>query len=74
VSQNYKEIATKVVELQRTVMSLRGKLKQKESVEDENARLREEIGELRARNVEQEKRRTKQQEEVRELQALVESI
>jgi cell shape-determining protein MreC len=60
VSQNYKEIATKVVELQRTVMSLRGKLKQKESVEDENARLREEIGELRARNVEQEKRRTKQ--------------
>ena len=35
----YKEAATKVVDLQRQVISLRGKLKQKETVESDNARL-----------------------------------
>ena len=35
----YKEAATKVVDLQRQVIALRTKLKHKETVESENARL-----------------------------------
>jgi hypothetical protein len=40
-------------------MQLRGKLKQKETVEEENARLMKEVQELRAKNMDQEKRRVK---------------
>lgn len=48
----YKEAASKVVELQRQVISLRAKLKQKESVDQENERLKKELAEFKLRQIE----------------------
>jgi cell shape-determining protein MreC len=48
----YKEAASKVVELQRQVISLRAKLKQKESVDSENERLKKELSEFKLRQIE----------------------
>jgi len=52
-------------------MSLRAKLKHKEGVEDENAKLREELQELQAKASEHERKRAKAKEEALELQAQV---
>ncbi len=57
VQSNYKEIASKVVELQRQIMNLRGKLKMKEGVEAENEKLKEELNEIRQKFLESEKRK-----------------
>ena len=48
-------------------MSLRAKLKHKETVEEENAKLREELQELRAKANEHERKRAKAKEEVQDL-------
>lgn len=64
VQSNYKEIAGKVVELQRQVMSLRAKLKQKETIEEENSRLKEEVQELRAKAAENERKKVISKEEI----------
>jgi len=53
---SYKEVATKVVELQRQVMSLRGKLRQKEQVESENEKLRRELNEFKTKYLESQKK------------------
>eukprot|EP00347_Sterkiella_histriomuscorum_P023291 403335210 len=68
VQSNYKEIASKVVELQRQIMSLRGKLKMKEGVETENEKLREELNEMRQKFMDSEKRKQKYKEQVEDLQ------
>eukprot|EP00347_Sterkiella_histriomuscorum_P002869 403366482 len=68
VQSNYKEIASKVVELQRQIMSLRGKLKMKEGVETENDKLREELNEMRQKFMDSEKRKQKYKEQVEDLQ------
>jgi predicted RNase H-like nuclease (RuvC/YqgF family) len=65
------------VDLQRQVISLKGKLKQRELLEEENGQLKEEIAGLRAKvaAAEAERRRAKQQEElIRELQAQVSEL
>jgi cell shape-determining protein MreC len=54
-------------------MSLRAKLKTKESVEEENEKLKGEIAELRARAVEEEKKKTKHKALIRDLQAQIAS-
>ena len=46
-----KETAQKVVELQRTVMKLRSKLKQEEEVENENTQIMDELNEYRAKYI-----------------------
>jgi len=48
----YKEAATKVVDLQRQVISLRSKLKSKEGMETENDRLKRELVEMRGKYLE----------------------
>lgn len=48
----YKEAASKVVDLQRQVISLRAKLKQKEVVEQENEKLKRELNEFKAKQIE----------------------
>lgn len=48
----YKEAASKVVELQRQVISLRAKLKQKELVDQENEKLKRELTELKTKQIE----------------------
>jgi cbb3-type cytochrome oxidase cytochrome c subunit len=55
-------------------MSLRGKLKMKEQVEEENEKLKAEISELRNKGIEAEKKKTKYKGEVKELQAVVSSL
>ena len=55
-NSNYKEIASKVVELQRQVMSLRAKLKMKEGVESENEQLKREMQEMKARYMDTQRR------------------
>lgn len=48
----YKEAATKVVDLQRQVISLRSKLKSKEHQETENDRLRREVSDMKSKYLE----------------------
>ena len=48
----YKEAATKVVDLQRQVMSLRSKLKAREGLESENDRLKREMNEMKSKYLE----------------------
>lgn len=55
-------------------MSLRGKLKQKEGVEEENDKLRVELNEMRARAIEQDRKRVSMQEEVKLLQGQVSNL
>ena len=49
-------------------MSLRAKLKTKENVEEENEKLKGEIAEMRARAVEEEKKKAKHKAIIRDLQ------
>lgn len=53
-----KETAQKVVELQRTVMKLRSRLKQKESVEEESNKLLEEMQDWKAKYIESQRKVT----------------
>ena len=48
----YKEAATKVVDLQRQVISLRSKLKSKEAMEAENEKLKRELNEMKSKYLE----------------------
>ena len=68
VQSNYKEIASKVVDLQRQVMNLRAKLKLKETVEQENEKLKEELGDLRSKAVANEKKKNKYKDQIKELE------
>ena len=52
----YKEAATKVVDLQRQVISLRSKLKAREGLESENDRLKREMNEIKSKYLESQKR------------------
>ena len=52
----YKEAATKVVDLQRQVISLRSKLKNKDSIESENEKLKRELNEMKGKYLESQKR------------------
>ena len=52
----YKEAATKVVDLQRQVISLRTKLKHKETVESENEKLQRELNEMKSKFLESQKK------------------
>lgn len=45
-------------------MSLRAKLKQKEAIEEENSRLKEEVQELRAKAAENERKKVISKEEI----------
>ena len=63
----YKEAATKVVDLQRQVISLRSKLKHKEAMESENDRLKRELNDYKAKYLESQKRNFALQEENRAL-------
>jgi cell shape-determining protein MreC len=56
VASTYKEAAGKVVELQRQVISLRSKLKAKESLETENEKLRKDLNETKSKYLESQKR------------------
>ena len=55
-------------------MSLRAKLKSKEAIEEENAKLKEEVQELRARASEHERKKVKAKEEMQELQQLLNQL
>ena len=55
-------------------MSLRGKLKMKEQVEEENERLKAEVSELRNKGIEADKKKSKYKGEIKELQAVVSSL
>ena len=57
-----------MVELQRTVMKLRAKLKSKEDAEDENAKLLDELNEYRNKFIESQRKQAKALDQVRELQ------
>ena len=48
----YKEAATKVVDLQRQVISLRAKLKNKDAIESENERMKRELNEMKSKYLE----------------------
>ena len=48
----YKEAATKVVDLQRQVISLRSKLKSREGIEAENEKMKKELNEMQAKYLE----------------------
>ena len=52
----YKEAATKVVDLQRQVISLRSKLKSKEAQESENDKLKKELSEMKSKYLDSQKR------------------
>ena len=67
-----RETAQKVVELQRTVMKLRSKLKQKEDVENENTQIMDELNEYRAKFIDSQKKHAKAADQVKELQAMLE--
>ena len=49
-------------------MSLRAKLKLKETVEQENEKLKEELGDLRSKAVANEKKKNKYKDQIKELQ------
>jgi hypothetical protein len=55
-------------------MSLRGKLKMKEQVEEENERLKAEVAELRNKGIEADKKKSKYKGEIKELQVVVSSL
>ncbi|CDW81937.1 UNKNOWN [Stylonychia lemnae] len=74
VQSNYKEIASKVVDLQRQIMSLRGKLKMKETVEQENEKLKEELAQIRSKMMESEKKKLQYKEQVQEYQLFNEKL
>lgn len=74
MTSNYKEIASKVVDLQRQLLSLRAKLKLKETVEDENERLKLELAELRAKHCDHERSKQKYKSAQIELQTQVEAL
>jgi len=67
-----KETAQKVVELQRTVMKLRSKLKQKDEVEQENSHILDELNEYRAKYIESQKKHAKAMDQIKELQNMLE--
>ena len=48
----YKEAATKVVDLQRQVISLRSKLKSKDAMEAENEKLKKEFNDMKSKYLE----------------------
>ena len=52
----YKEAATKVVDLQRQVISLRTKLKSKEAMESENEKLKRELNDMKSKYLDSQKR------------------
>jgi hypothetical protein len=58
--QVYKEAATKVVELQRQVMVLNAKLRNKGEVEHENARLKQELNDYKQKFFESQKKHSMQ--------------
>lgn len=62
------------MDLQRQLMSLRSKLKQKEAVEEENERLKAELNEFRARAIDHEKKKAKYKAEAGEARAQVEAL
>ena len=63
----YKEAATKVVELQRQVISLRKKLQKQGDIESENERLKRELNEMKGKYLESQKRSIGLNEENRQL-------
>ena len=52
----YKEAATKVVDLQRQVISLRSKLKSKDAMEAENEKMKRELNEMKSKYLDSQKR------------------
>ena len=64
-----KETAHKVVELQRTVMKLRSKLKQKESVEEDSVKLLDEMQDWKAKYIESQRKVANQNDKIMDLQA-----
>ena len=52
----YKEAATKVVDLQRQVISLRSKLKSKDAMETENEKLKRELNDMKSKYLDSQKR------------------
>ena len=52
----YKEAATKVVDLQRQVISLRTKLKSEEAMESENEKLKRELNDMKSKYLDSQKR------------------
>ena len=52
----YKEAATKVVDLQRQVISLRSKLKSKDAMEVENEKLKRELNDMKSKYLDSQKR------------------
>ena len=55
-------------------MSLRAKLKQKEAIEEENSRLKEEVQELRAKAAENERKKVISKEEIQNLQGQISGL
>ena len=74
MQSNYKEIASKVVELQHQVMSLRAKLKSKEHIEEENERLRAEVSEMRAKAAEHDRKKARAKDDMKTLQEQVDAL
>ena len=62
-----KETAHKVVELQRTVMKLRSKLKQKESVEEDSVKLLDEMQDWKAKYIESQRKVANQNDKIMDL-------
>ena len=52
----YKEAATKVVDLQRQVISLHSKLKSKDAMEAENEKMKRELNEMKSKYLDSQKR------------------
>ena len=52
----YKEAATKVVDLQRQVISLRSKLKSKDAMEAENEKMKKELNDMKSKYLDSQKR------------------
>ena len=52
----YKEAATKVVDLQRQVISLRSKLKSKDAMEAENEKMKRELNDMKSKYLDSQKR------------------
>jgi hypothetical protein len=66
-SEYMKETAHKVVELQRTVMKLRSKLKQKESVEEDSVKLLDEMQDWKAKYIESQRKVANQNDKIMDL-------
>ena len=67
-----KEMASKVVDLQRTVLKLRSQLKAKNDVEEQCQAYAAEVNEYRGKYLESQKKHMKALDQVKELQALLE--